>query len=212
MERLGNLNLHFKGTQNGSKSVTRPSFRGNFVDAWSYLNMDEFLSPEAIEIKKKCEKFATEINPTLYDYAETATFPHHLIPRIADLGISGADIPKEFGGKGLSVTDCGSFMYELARKDASIATFYLLHSSLGLFNVLKLASPTLRDSLLKETIPLKKVLAWGLTEPDHGSNASGIESTATKVDGGYLLNGKKRWIGNATFSDYIIVWARNTAE
>lgn len=193
MERLGNLNLHFKGNQGGvpksTKLQTAGPKGGNFVDAWSYLNMDEFLSHEAILIKKKCEKFATEINSSLYDYTETATFPHHLIPRIAELGISGADIPKEFGGKGLSVTDCGSFMYELARKDASIATFYLLHSSLGLFNVLKLASPTLRDELLKETIPLKKVLAWGLTEPDHGSNASGIESTATKVDGGYLLNG-----------------------
>ena len=65
---------------------------------------------------------------------------------------------------------------------------------------------------MKDCIPLNKVLAWGLTEPDHGSNASGIESTARKVKGGYLLKGRKRWIVNATFADYICIWARNEAE
>jgi len=59
---------------------------------------------------------------------------------------------------------------------------------------------------------LTKVLAWALTEPETGSDASSIQSTAKKVPGGYLLNGRKRWIGNATFSDYILVWARNLAE
>ena len=55
----------------------------------------------------------------------------------------------------------------------------------------------------------KKILAWALTEPENGSDASGLTTRATKVEGGYLLNGHKRWIGNATFADYICVWARN---
>ena len=55
-------------------------------------------------------------------------------------------------------------------------------------------------------------MAWALTEPENGSDASSIQTTATKVEGGYLLSGKKRWIGNATFSDYICVWARNSSE
>jgi len=62
---------------------------------------------------------------------------------------------------------------------------------------------------MPECIALEKVLAWALTEPDNGSDASGLQTYAKKVDGGYLLTGQKRWIGNATFSDYICVWARN---
>ena len=65
---------------------------------------------------------------------------------------------------------------------------------------------------MKDCIPLNKVLAWALTEPNTGSDASSIETVAVKTEGGYLLTGKKRWIGNATFSDYICVWARNQAE
>ena len=148
----------------------------------------------------------------LYEFTEKAEFPHHLIPKIAELGISGIDTPTILGGKGLSTVDACACMYELARKDASIATFYLLHHSLGLYTIQKLASDELKERVLKDCVPLKKVMAWALTEPANGSDASSIETTATKVEGGYLLNGKKRWIGNATFSDYICVWARNLNE
>ena len=67
----------------------------------------------------------------MYDYAESSSFPHHLIPEIAKLGVVGADCSKEVGGKGLSCPDVGSMFFELAKKDASLATFVLLHHSLG---------------------------------------------------------------------------------
>lgn len=153
-----------------------------------------------------------EINPTLYENVETSDFPHHLMPKIAELGISGLDTPKSFGGHGLSTLDACACMYELARKDASIATFWLLHHSLGLYTIQKLAGDELRQRVMQDCIPLKKVLAWGLTEPDNGSDASGLTTYAEKVDGGFLLTGEKRWIGNATFSDYTCIWARNRAE
>lgn len=174
--------------------------------------MDEFVSDEAKVIRDKCRAFAERINPLLYDYTEAATFPHKFIPEIAKLGIVGADCSKDVGGKGLGCVDVGSMMYELAKKDASIATFVLLHHSLGQYTVYKLAQPSLRDKIFKETMPLKKVMAWALTEPETGSDASKIETTATKVKGGYLLNGRKRWIGNATFADYIACWAKNMEE
>ncbi len=98
-------------------------------------------------------------------------------------------MPKSMGGHGLSTVDAAACMYELARKDASIATFYLLHHSLGLYTIQKLASDELRARLLKECIPLDKVLAWALTEPLHGSDASSIETVAVKTEGGYLLTG-----------------------
>ena len=132
-----------------------------------------------------------------------------MIPEIANLGIVGADCSEEVGGKGMSCADVGSMMYELACKDASIATFFLLHHSLGNYTVYKLAQDDLRSKIFAETLPLKKVLAWALTEPETGSDASHIQTTARKVEGGYLLNGRKKWIGNATFADFILVWACN---
>lgn len=116
--------------------------------------MNEFLSKEGIQLKQDVSVLMAKINPTLYEYIETATFPHHLVQEIAKLGIVGADYPVELGGKGLTISDMGGIMYELARRDASVATFFLLHHSLGNYTVLKLAQPTLRDKILKETLPL----------------------------------------------------------
>jgi len=101
--------------------------------------MDSHLSEEAKQIKEEVSKFMVRINPTLYEFHEKMTFPHHLIPQIAQLGIVGADYPKEMGGKGFCIFEMGSIMYEFARRDASIATFFLLHHSLGNYTVFKLA-------------------------------------------------------------------------
>jgi len=69
-----------------------------------------------------------------------------------------------------------------------------------------------RERILPDCLKLNKIVCFGLTEPDYGSDATSLKTTATKVEGGYRLNGSKRWIGNATFADYIIIWARNPAE
>ena len=183
--------------------------KGNFEDSWHYLGMDEYMGAEAKVIRDKCKAFAEYNNPLMYDYTESSNFPHHLIPEFAKLGLVGADMPKELGGKAMSCPEVGSFFWELAKKDASLATFPLLHHSLGQYTVFKLAQPALRDKILKDTMSMKKILAWALTEPETGSDASNIMTTAKKVPGGYVLNGRKRWIGNATFADYITCWARN---
>lgn len=69
-----------------------------------------------------------------------------------------------------------------------------------------------RKRILTEAVPMKKIMSFGLTEPLNGSDASGLTTFAKKVEGGYLLNGQKRWIGNATWADYICVWARNSSD
>jgi alkylation response protein AidB-like acyl-CoA dehydrogenase len=101
--------------------------------------MDEFLTEEGKKMRDNVRSFMERINPEMYSYAEKAEFPYHLIPEIAKLGIVGADCPKDVGGKGMSCVDVGASMYELACKDASISTFFLLHHSLGNYTVLKLA-------------------------------------------------------------------------
>lgn len=128
-----------------------------------------------------------------------------------DLGINGFNI-KDFGGPGLTNMEGAAVVYELARVDASIGTFVLVHNSIGMAVVDMLGSEEQRAKILPDGIQFKKILSFGLTEPDYGSDATSLKTSAKKVDGGYVINGKKRWIGNATFADYIIVWARNEDE
>ena len=105
--------------------------------------------------------------------------------------------------------EVGAIGFELYKIDASIATFLFVHNGLGGSVVDKLGKEEQRARILPDVVALKKVMCFGLTEPDNGSDAGGLKTSATKVEGGYLINGKKRWIGNGTFADYIIVWARN---
>ena len=89
----------------------------------------------------------------------------------------------------MSSIDMGAIMFEIACKDTPLATFFLLHNCLGIKAVCNLAQDSLKVSLLQATLPLYKVLGWALTEPGKGSQ---ITTTARKVEGGYLLNGKKK--------------------
>jgi len=119
---------------------------------------------------------------------------------------------KDFGGPGFNNLEQGAIVYELARRDASVATFVLVHNAIGTAVVDALGDEEQRKRILTETINMDKFICFGLTEPNNGSDASGLKTSATKVEGGYLINGQKRWIGNATFADYITVWARNPSE
>jgi len=119
---------------------------------------------------------------------------------------------KDFGGAGLNNVEAGAIIYELARYDMSISTFYLVHNAIGTAVVEALGDDEQRERILTETINMDKFICFGLTEPNHGSDTSSMETTATKTEGGYILNGSKRWIGNATFADYIIVWAKNADD
>ena len=88
----------------------------------------------------------------------------------------------------------------------------IVQNCLGLSVVEKCGNEEQKQRILPECIQLKKLICFGLTEPTHGSDATSLLSTAKKTENGFLINGKKRWIGNAGFADYIIVWARNVDE
>ena len=118
--------------------------------------------------------------------ASITEFPYYLLPELASLGIVGADCPTSIGGLGMGCVDIGAVMYELASKDVSIATFFLLHNSLGNQAVATLAKDNLRKQILQESFSLKKFIGWAITEPDSGSK---VFTTARKIDGGYVLNG-----------------------
>ena len=146
--------------------------------------------------------------PVIADYWERAEFPYELVPKIAKLGLGGGTI-KGYGCAGQSVVEAGLTCIELARVDGSMSTFLMVHNSLCMLTIDLLGSEEQKQQLLPDLAALKTTGAWGLTEPSNGSDASALQTTATKVEGGYELSGCKRWIGNATFADWVVIWARN---
>ena len=149
-----------------------------------------------------------EVAPIIAGYWERAEFPHEIVPKLAKLGLGGGTI-KGYGCAGQSVVEAGLTCIELARVDGSMSTFLMVHNSLCMLTIDLLGSEEQKQQLLPDLAALKTTGAWGLTEPSNGSDASALQTTAIKVEGGYELNGFKRWIGNAIFADWVVIWARN---
>ena len=154
-------------------------------------------------MKENYERLIPHINET--------SMPFWIVPKFQKLGINGLRI-KDFGGAGFNNLETGAIAYEIAKYDASISTFVLVHNAIGTAVVEELGDDEQRERVLTETINMDKFICFGLTEPNNGSDASSLKTIATKTEGGYILNGTKRWIGNATFADYIIVWAKNADD
>ncbi|KAH1256607.1 Acyl-coenzyme A oxidase 4, peroxisomal [Glycine max] len=143
-------------------------------------------------------------------YWEKAKFPFHVIPKLGALRIAGGTI-KDYGCPGLSITGSAIAVAEVARVDASCSTFILVHSSLAMLTIALCGSEAQKQKYLPSLAQLQTVACWALTEPDYGSDASALKTTATKVEGGWILEGQKRWIGNSTFADVLVVFARNAS-
>jgi glutaryl-CoA dehydrogenase len=171
--------------------------------------MDELLTEEERSVRDKVRAFCDqEVIPIINDYWERAEFPFELIPKIAALDISGVDI-QGYGSPGLSAIATGLIMLELARGDASVCTFFGVHSGLAMHSISMLGSDEQKQRWLPAMARMEKIGAFGLTEPDHGSDAVALETRAQRVGNEYILNGAKRWIGNASFADVTIIWARD---
>ncbi|KAH0720611.1 hypothetical protein KY285_006442 [Solanum tuberosum] len=176
-----------------------------------YYQLDDLLTSEEKAIRLKVrECMEKEIAPIMTKYWEKAEFPFEVIPKLGALHISGGTI-KGYGCPGLSVTGSAIALAEIARVDASCSTFILVHSSLAMLTIGLLGSEMQRQKYLPSLAELSSISCWGLTEPDYGSDASALRTTATKVEGGWILEGQKRWIGNSTFADVLVIFARNTA-
>lgn len=171
--------------------------------------MDELLTEEERSVRDKVRAFCDqEVIPIINDYWERAEFPFELIPKIAALNISGVDI-QGYGSPGLSAIATGLIMLEFARGDASVCTFFGVHSGLAMHSISMLGSEEQKQRWLPAMARMEKIGAFGLTEPNHGSDAVALETKAHRVGDEYILNGAKRWIGNASFADVTIIWARD---
>ena len=171
--------------------------------------MDELLTAEERAVRDKVRAFCEkEVIPIINDCCERAEFPVERVPKVAALNIAGTT-SKGYGCPGMSATAAGLIALELARADASICTFFGVHSGLAMNSIAMLGSEEQKQQWLPAMARMEKIGAFGLTEPTHGSDAVALETRAHRVGNEYVINGAKRWIGNASFADVTIIWARD---
>jgi len=154
----------------------------------------------------------SEVEPTVNQHWQRGSFPFEIVPGFRQLGLGG--LPYHgFGCPGRSFLLDGMVAMELARTDPSIATFSGVHNGLAMGSIYQCGSEEQKHRYLPPMARFEKIGAFGLTEPDVGSGASrGLMTTARRDGEEWILNGQKKWIGNATFGDLTIIWAKDVED
>lgn len=181
-----------------------PAINGDFYELHLRLNDED----RALQLRVR-EFMETEIKPIVNNYWLHDEFPFEVIPKFAELGLCGVTY-KGYGCPGKSFLMEGIIAMEMGRVDASIATFFGVQSGLAMGSIYLCGSEEQKQEWLPSMHQLKTIGAFGLTEPEVGSGAAGgLTTTVKRTADGWVLNGQKKWIGNATFADVIIIWARD---
>lgn len=182
-----------------------PAIEGDF-----YHLGDEALKDEDRALQLKVRAFMEkEVQPIVNEYWNRAEFPFELIPKLAELNICGLTY-QGYGCPGKSNLMEGILAMEMARIDTSISTFFGVQSGLAMGSIYLLGSEEQKQEWLPGMQQFKIIGAFGLTEPEVGSAAAGgLTTTAKRTGDTWVINGQKKWIGNATFSDVTIIWARD---
>ncbi|HEY6524987.1 MAG TPA: acyl-CoA dehydrogenase family protein [Solirubrobacteraceae bacterium] len=173
-----------------------------------YFFLREQLTEGELEVLRRVRRFVEdEVLPVIGGYWERAELPWPLIRRLGELGIVGEDIDG-YGCPGLSPIACGLMHMELNRGDGSLGTVVGVQSGLAMKSIALFGSEEQKQRWLPEMARMDKLGAFALTEPDHGSDSVALETSARRDGDRFVINGAKRWIGNASIADVIVVWAR----
>jgi len=177
-----------------------------------YQLVDVLLPDELAMVKKVRTYMETRVQPIINKYWSDDAFPFELLPSFSELGIGGLGYDG-YGCAGGSQKLFGFVAMELARVDASFCTFFGVHSGLAMGSIYLDGSEEQKQKWLPAMARWEKIGCFGLTEPLVGSGTSGGLTTTAKREGdSWVLNGQKRWIGNATWCDVSIIWARDLAD
>jgi len=152
-----------------------------------------------------------EVLPVINDYWERAEFPRPLVEKLGKLGIVGDGI-EGYGCPPMSPIACGLIHMELNRGDGSVGTFLGVQAGLAMQSIAMLGSEDQKERWLPAMAQLGKIGAFALTEPTHGSDSVALETTARREGDTWTINGAKKWIGNGSIADVIVVWARDVAD
>ncbi|MFA3781988.1 acyl-CoA dehydrogenase family protein [Melioribacteraceae bacterium 4301-Me] len=174
-----------------------------------YIEIDSLFSQEEILVRNTVREFVElEVLPVIEKHYREGTFPMHLIPKMAELGLFGSNLPSKYGCAEMNNVAYGLVMQELERGDSGIRSFVSVQSALVMYPIYTFGDENQKDYWLPKLAKGEKIGCFGLTEPDYGSNPAGMITRAEKVEGGYLLNGAKMWITNGSIADVAVVWAK----
>ena len=180
------------------------------LNCTDFLEISKYFSEEEIMVQNTARAFCEkEVSPIIEEFYERGEFPSHLIPKFAELGFFGVNIPEKYGCGGMSNIAYGLICQELERIDSGIRSFASVQGSLVMYPIYAYGNEEQRKYWLPRLAKGEKIGCFGLTEPNFGSNPSGMLTRAKKVDGGYILNGSKMWITNGTIADIAVVWAKD---
>ncbi len=177
-----------------------------------YFRIADQLTEDELEIWRRVRDFVDdEVLPVIGGYWEMAELPWPLLHRLGELGLVGDGIDG-YGCPPMSPVAAGLVHMELNRGDGSIGTFVGVQAGLAMQSIAMLGSQEQKQRWLPDMAKVVKLGAFALTEPQHGSDSVALETTATRDGDTWVINGEKKWIGNGTVGDVIVVWARDTAD
>ena len=210
-----------ESTQAGRKDVTAKAeikketkpFKPLPAPNSDFYELAETLPAEELAVLKQVRAFMeSKVAPIINKYWDEDSFPFELLPAIKELGIGGLGM-QGYGCRGGSALLFGLVAMEMSRTDSSIATFFGVHNGLAMGSIYATGSEEQKKKWLPPMARFEKIGCFGLTEPLVGSGAAGGLLTTAKREGDtWVLNGQKKWIGNSTWCDLSVIWARDVAD
>ncbi len=182
----------------------------DLFEAPDYYNLDDLFSEEHKLVRDAAREWVKrDVSPIIESYAQKAEFPDQIISGLAEIGAFGPYIPETYGGAGLDQISYGLIMQEIERGDSGVRSTASVQSSLVMYPIWQYGNEEQRQKYLPKLATGEFMGAFGLTEPNHGSNPGGMTTNFKDMGDHYLLNGAKLWISNAPFCDIAVVWAKN---
>ncbi len=177
-----------------------------------YFQLDELLTEEQKMVRESVRTYVKkEISPIIEDYAQKAEFPQQIVRQLGELGCFGPTVPVEYGGGGLDYISYGLMMQELERGDSGVRSTASVQGSLVMFPIYAYGNEAQRHKYLPKLGSGEWLGCFGLTEPNHGSDPSGMLTTIKDAGNHVVLNGAKMWISNAPYAQVAVVWAKDEA-
>src|SRR5688572_21371177 len=179
-----------------------------------FFNVDSLLSEEEKAVRESVRRFVDErVLPIIGDCYVEGRFPKDIVPEMASLGVFGANLPEEYGCAGLNNVAYGLIMQELERGDSGVRSFASVQGALAMYPIYAFGSEEQKQRYLPKMAKGEIIGCFGLTEPDYGSNPSGMITMAREQkDGSWVLNGAKMWITNGSTAQIAVVWAKTNGD
>lgn len=191
-------------------AAIQKSLKQDLFEGVDFLEIDDLLTEEQILIRSSMRDFVKkEISPYIEDWAQKAHFPYEIVRKFGEVGAFGPQLPVEYGCGGLDYISYGLIMQEIERGDSGMRSTASVQGSLVMYPIYKFGSEAQRKKYLPKLASGELLGCFGLTEPDHGSNPSGMVTNFKDMGDHYLLNGAKMWISNSPKADIAVVWAKN---